>query len=201
MKRLILITLLLALAGCGAETPTTVSQGGPTAAPSPASGAAPTNMPTAEAATQPTAPPAATSTVAASATQAVPAAATPTIEPTVVAALEKSGGFAGITSQLVVWDDGRLELSGGGPGQELKTGQATPEQVAALQAIVDSAEFQALNDQYMPKDTCCDLFAYVVSAGPKTITTMDSVEWPAPLADAIEMLAVLESQVSGGSTK
>jgi hypothetical protein len=191
-----LITLLLALAGCGSETPTTPS----TPAPSPASGAAPTNMPTAEVAAQPTLPPAATSTVAATAaaqptaTQA-PAAVTPTVEPLVVAALEKSGGLAGISTQLVVWDDGRLELSGGRPGQELRTGQATPKQVAALQAIVDSPEFQALNDQYMPKDTCCDLFTYVLSAGPRTITTMDGVEWPAPLADAIEMMAVLESQV------
>jgi hypothetical protein len=198
VKRLILITLLLALAGCGSEAPTTVVS---TARPSPASGAAPTNMPTAEVAAQPTAPPAATPTVAATAaaqptaTQAAPAAVTPTVEPTVVAALEKSGGLAGISTQLVVWDDGRLELSGGRPGQELRTGQATPEQVAALRAIVDSPEFQALDDQYMPKDTCCDLFTYVLSAGPRTITTMDGVEWPAPLADAIELMSVLESQV------
>lgn len=168
-----MIALLLAMAGCGSAALTPSG----TAVIDPSGGSVSTATPGAV----PTDP---------------PSAATQTADPAVVATFEKSGGIAGIVTKLVVWSDGRLEFSSQGPIEGLKTGQATPEQVAAVQAVLESPEFQALNDRYAPADACCDFFTYVVSSPTKTVMTLESQEWPAPLAEAIKQLLVLESQAT-----
>ncbi|HYF66392.1 MAG TPA: hypothetical protein VD886_26425, partial [Herpetosiphonaceae bacterium] len=101
----------------------------------------------------------------------------------------------------VVWSDGRLELSSEGPIEGLKTGQATPEQVAALRSVLESPEFAGLDASYAPADACCDFFTYVVSSPTKTVMTLDGQEWPAPLADAIGQLLALESQATDPAKK
>jgi hypothetical protein len=96
--------------------------------------------------------------------------------------------------RLVVWSDGKLELTDGGsvPGP-MRFGQASPEQIQALTDVVNSPEFKALGDKYLPKDTCCDFFTYVISTDNGTITTMDGVEWPAPLRAALTLLLELQT--------
>ena len=68
-----------------------------------------------------------------------------------------------------------------------------------MQSALESPEFQALDDSYMPADACCDFFSYVVSSPTKTVTTLEGQQWPAPLAAAIEQLLLLENQVNAGN--
>lgn len=145
--------------------------------------------------TQVAAPASSSTIVPAGATQAAPTNSQ-SGAPTLVGALETSGGIAGKMQRFVVWSDGKLELTRGqAQNAVVRVGQATPEQVAQLQTLLSSPEFQALRASYMPKNTCCDRFTYVVSDGTRTVTTLDGENWPKSLATAINMLGTLQAQV------
>ena len=177
------IGLLLLIVGCGTEAgqPTTNSAGtGAATATAPATTAPATAIAT-------TAPTQAAATTAPASGGA----------PTVVATLETSGGIAGIMQRLVVWSDGKLELANDGSAvAAIRLGQASPEQIEALQDVVNRPEFKALGDQYLPKDTCCDFFNYVLTTDEGTITTMDGVDWPQPLGEALKLMFDLQALVT-----
>ncbi len=95
--------------------------------------------------------------------------------------------------RLVVWSDGKLELAN---GTSVVTVNSSPEQIQPLVEVVNRPEFKALGGQYLPKDTCCDFFTYVLTTDEGTITTMDGVEWPEPLGEALKLMFDLQATVT-----
>lgn len=182
MKPLYLLTLLILLAGCGVQDPAGV----PTLAP-PLSGdnAGGTPVPATAA------PPAAT--------------AEPTAEPTsagaaeILITLDASGGIAGMIEHFEVWTDGKLVQTNDRAGS-LAEGQATPDQLSQLTALLASPDFKALKSEYMPASTCCDLMTYVLTLPGEgkgsTITTMDGADYPEPLRKVIVLLTQLRLQTT-----
>jgi hypothetical protein len=107
------------------------------------------------------------------------------------------GGIAGRQERLDVADDGSLRLF----VRDVEAGQGrlAPAALARLQALLDSPAFRDLGRRYLPANTCCDRFEYTVrverAEGEQTVTTIDGVKWPAPLADAIGLLQEARRQV------
>jgi hypothetical protein len=89
-----------------------------------------------------------------------------------VVIFHRSGGFAGLDQQWMIYADGRIE-SPGGEQQEVD-----PESVQALFETIQSAGFFELDDSYVPEDTCCDRFTYTVTVQlgdrSKTLVTIDA---------------------------
>jgi hypothetical protein len=104
----------------------------------------------------------------------------------VVATQTRSGGFAGIDEKLTVYADGTLQLERQGTTQ---TTTVDPAMVRKLQQTVKSPEWSKLPakiGQPVP-----DAFTYAIEAGGKTVTTYDGVDYPEPLATAMQEFAVL----------
>lgn len=84
----------------------------------------------------------------------------------------RSGGIAGLDEQWLVYADGRIE----GPDDKQ---QVDPEQVQALLDMITANNFFALDDSYIPLDTCCDRFTYAITVqlgdNVKTVRTIDQV--------------------------
>ena len=98
----------------------------------------------------------------------------------------RSGGFAGLQQEWTIHANGQIVLPDGSQ-KEIDVAQAQ-----VLFDTVKTANFQSLNEAYMPKDICCDLFTYTVTVQTgnetQTITTMDE----APNVPA-ELTAVLQT--------
>ena len=102
----------------------------------------------------------------------------------------RSGGFAGVDEEWVIYSDGRITSAEGGAWQ------VAPERVEALVKQIDEAGFFELDGNYLPLDTCCDRFTYQVSVsmGDKSnsVTTIDAAPGVPPelwqVIDAINTL-------------
>jgi hypothetical protein len=86
------------------------------------------------------------------------------VPPGVALVYRRSGGFAGVSEEWVLTDDGRLTASGAGQWQ------TSPEQVAQLVDTIEALGFFELDGHYVPLDTCCDRFTYelAVRSGERT---------------------------------
>ena len=99
--------------------------------------------------------------------------------------LQRSGGLAGTQEEWKIYPDGHIVDNAG------KETQVSPELVAALLAQVDSLGFFDLDESYVPRNTCCDRFTYVLtvqSDGKAHTVTALEAEPSAPQAfwDAIQ---------------
>ena len=83
----------------------------------------------------------------------------------------RSGGFAGLDDLLVI--SGNYEAT-----FTQKTGRRmfAPDQkvVERLQQQLDQAKFSQLKKEYLPANTCCDLFEYTITYKRHTVRTMDT---------------------------
>lgn len=91
--------------------------------------------------------------------------------------LQRSGGFAGLSQQWAFYGDGRLEMPDGNEKH------VDPQQLQAVLDAAQTANFFALNNSYVPQDSCCDQFLYEITFQlgdhNKTIATMeDAPEQP-----------------------
>jgi len=70
--------------------------------------------------------------------------------------------------------------------------------MAGLADAVRAADFMALEDSYVPKDTCCDRYEYtitiVANSQPKTVRTIDISPTAPP--GLIQLVAALNGLVS-----
>jgi hypothetical protein len=112
------------------------------------------------------------------------------------------GGIAGIQERLEVSRDGALSLlRDGRPAGE---GRLEAESLRRLHDLVACPAFRALAPRYLPANPCCDRFTYTVSVarpeGTQSVTTMDGVTWPRPLAEAIALLQRAKAQVAKAGT-
>ncbi|MFQ5612323.1 MAG: hypothetical protein ACE5H9_09345 [Anaerolineae bacterium] len=85
---------------------------------------------------------------------------------------QRSGGFAGLNEQWIIYRDGRVD----GPGGERR--RVTPEEVQMLLETIHAAGFFDLRESYVPLDTCCDRFFYTLTVQfggkTKTVNTLDA---------------------------
>ena len=103
---------------------------------------------------------------------------------------QRSGGFAGVDEEWVIYSDGRITSAEGGAWQ------VAPERVEALVKQIDEAGFFELDGNYLPLDTCCDRFTYQVSVSMEdksnSVTTIDAAPGVPPelwqVIDAINTL-------------
>ncbi len=105
-------------------------------------------------------------------------------------ALHRSGGFAGVDEQWLIYADGRIE------GPEGVQQQVEPEQVQALLETITTNEFFALDDSYVPLDSCCDRFSYELTVrldnNQKTVRTVDDApDQPQQLTQILNAVNVL----------
>jgi ADP-ribose pyrophosphatase YjhB (NUDIX family) len=93
-----------------------------------------------------------------------------------VVRVTRSGGLAGLTTTMRVAADGsvRFELEGDERGA-LAHG-LTPEDVTRIRTLVNSPQWQALEDQY--GEPVPDAFAYTIEAEGKRVTTYDGAQSP-----------------------
>ena len=194
MARLTSILLaLLALAlltGCGAATSPSDSTG---SQPSAAATAA-----TASAAPSPPASPALNETTLPSSDATATGGKGQSQSLDLLASLTRSGGLQGRTQTLLVQQDGALALLNGEPGSAVfKTGKASAAQLQALQALLNSADWQQLDDSYGRQVP--DGFMYSVTGGGQRITTYDGAQNPPALENVLSQLNELWQIAQSGS--
>ncbi len=108
----------------------------------------------------------------------------------VVITFQRSGGLAGANATWLIQIDGATGLMGL-QGEALQP--LTPAQRAQLLAALRVANIMALNDSYVPQDTCCDRYEYTLTVATngqsKTIHTIDaSPTAPLELTQLIDTL-------------
>jgi hypothetical protein len=186
---ILLLALAYLLAACGGGTPSNASPTpGPVVRDTPV--AAPTQpaLPTATAVAAPTQPALPTATAAApSAT--IPAATTQTGTTNVLIGYRKTGGIAGIDEMLTVYADGSIEMR---DGRGTSRAQADPSDFQALQTLLASPEFAAL--QVPARPPAADQFIYELTLPGRTkpIVTADSPDNPPMLRQLIDLLEKLK---------
>ena len=128
---------------------------------------------------------------------ATPSPATPTALPTpatpgdtLLVRYHRSGGIAGMDETWLIYTSGLVEHSGRGSGHPL---QLNASQLASLTAAAQSPEVAALQDSYVPADTCCDRFLHEITltlgGQTKTVRTLDAApDEPPALTNLLNVL-------------
>lgn len=219
VKLILIVTLLTTLSACGApraqspapsppspSTPTRLPTTGPATAESPtatrpsaaptppAATALPTHVATTTAgATATTQRPAATAAPAPAATVALPGGSPSGVKPLVT--YEKSGGLKGVRDTLVVYDDGRVELTNRAGAK--KTGQVAPDVVSSLKQRIALVDWPRLKPRYQVPGA--DMFSYAVTVtlpngAAASVVTMDNAQHPDTLSDVLRSLEEIARQ-------
>ena len=102
----------------------------------------------------------------------------------------RSGGFAGADDTWTFAADGTVSQQGHTPNTPERL---TTAQMAELTAAIRGANFMALENSYVPRDTCCDRYLYEITVTlggqSKTVRTIDAAPAaPAELTQLIDML-------------
>ncbi len=72
---------------------------------------------------------------------------------------QRTGGIAGFDDRLVIMPDGKAQLARRGSTAEFTLDAAT---IAQLEVLFEQSGFMALQGEYVPANTCCDLIDYVI---------------------------------------
>jgi len=135
--------------------------------------------------------------LAACAPVTTPSPATPTFPPTqtipgdtLFIRYHRSGGIAAMDDTWLIYASGRVEHSGRGSGHPL---QLSASQLVSLTAAAQSPEVAALQDSYVPADTCCDRFLHEITltlgGQTKTVRTLDAApDEPPALTNLLNVL-------------
>jgi hypothetical protein len=186
--RFLAVGLIIVLSACGSQP-----IGG---APQPAQTAAPTQAPEPTQASEPTQAPTEAPEPTQAPTQASkpPAGTTPQLNSAVLLVFQQSGGIAGIDETLTVYTDGRLEFS---DRKGAKTAQVAPEDLAALQQLLASPEFAALDTRYQAAVADAFLYNITLPGNPRpfSVQTMDGAQHPPVLDQVLVELNKLREQV------
>jgi hypothetical protein len=193
LSRFLAVGLIIVLSACGSQpigggAPQPAQTAAPTQAPEPTQ--APTQAP------EPTQAPTQAPKPTAVPTQAPkpPAGTTPQSNGDVLLVFQQSGGIAGIDETLTVYTDGRLEFS---DRKGAKTAQVAPEDLAALQQLLASPEFAALDTRYQAAVADAFLYKITLPGNPRpfSVQTMDGALHPPVLDQVLVELNKLREQV------
>lgn len=114
-----------------------------------------------------------------------------------LATYEKTGGFAGFNTRLVVQHDGTMTL------EDRKTGRTTqatadPASMERLRALAASPDLRSIQSAYPPPPGGADLLTYDISVssdrGSRSVRTTDAAEHPQIVTDLIGVLDDLWGQ-------
>lgn len=108
---------------------------------------------------------------------------------------QRSGGIAGEVTTIRVYGNGNVERTVGGPGPETPV-ELMIRDASAVQTLLDelaSADYFDLERSYVPEDTCCDRFLYLMSVegeeGQHTVEALaDTEDAPASLWKSIDLI-------------
>jgi hypothetical protein len=103
----------------------------------------------------------------------------------------KSGGIAGVDETISVYADGTLELR---DKRGATTTQADPRDIQALQKLLGSPEFAALQVPMRPPGADQFIYELTVAGRANPIVTVDGADNPAVLRDLISALEQLKTQ-------
>ena len=98
----------------------------------------------------------------------------------------RSGGFAGVSEEWIIYADGTI-IAPDGTAHQVETKQ--------VQAIVDKTGGMNVKDSYVAKNNCCDHFnykiTYFVEGELKSVSTVDGAKQPAELTAVLDDLGQL----------
>ncbi len=114
------------------------------------------------------------------------------------------GGLTGELLTVRIYPDGTIERAMGEPSPDLpvETAVVEPAIVEALIAGLQEAGYFGLERTYLPEDTCCDRFLYLISVqgadGQQTVEALEATEEiPAALWQSVTLIeAVIEDAFS-----
>jgi hypothetical protein len=176
--RVLLLALAYLLAACGSA--------GTVAAP-PTLGPIALDTPVA----RPTQPAHPTSAAAAPTNSIPPTATSQAGAANLLISYHKSGGFAGVDETLTVYDDGRIELR---DKRGSTSSQAAPSDIQALQKLLTSPEFTALQLPVWPPGADQFVYELTVPGRAQPIVTVDGADNPPVLREVIGALEQLKTQ-------
>ncbi|MBK8901146.1 MAG: hypothetical protein IPM53_08185 [Anaerolineaceae bacterium] len=112
---------------------------------------------------------------------------TATNAPNTAVVFKRSGGLAGLNEQWTIFTNGRVETN------TTITPQLSAEQVSQLLSSLESAGFFALDNTYLPDDTCCDRYLYEITAVQDTtfhrVTTLENTpDMPEALQQTLRLI-------------
>jgi hypothetical protein len=118
-----------------------------------------------------------------------------TIPENAVAVFQKTGGFAGISEQTVIFADGYIE------NDKNESLQSTPEVVNMIVSTAEDIGFFDFDGNFVPEGHCCDYFNYSLTVRDcdqmNTVITADEVPGvPGELTQLIQTIEALISQTS-----
>ncbi len=184
----VLLALAYLLAACGSGGTVAPPTLGPIASdPPPAAPTQPAPPTAAVAAPTATLPP----TAAIPSTAAIPIATTQAGAANLLISYNKSGGIAGVNETIDVYADGTIELR---DERSSSTTKADPSDIQALQKVLASPEFAALQVSKWPP--VADQFVYelTVAGRAQPIVTADGADNPPVLREVIGALEQIKKQ-------
>ncbi len=107
---------------------------------------------------------------------------------------QRTGGIAGFDDHLVIMPDGKAQLTRRGSTTEFTLDAAT---IAQVRALFEQGSFMALQGEYVPANTCCDLMDYVIHywVQDQTIKRVHTMDTAVP-RDLQPILAALNEIIS-----
>ncbi len=167
LKLIVIVSLTAALGAC---TPLSTAEPN-TPLPAPAEAQEKTAVSTPEPTASPERPPHEPTPTSALTKPDSPA--TPTAETAEeIIIFARSGGYAGLNEEWTIYSDGRVINQTGA------VWQTTPQAVTQLQTDIINSGFLELEENYLPKDPCCDRFTYtltlIVAGETYQTTTIDA---------------------------
>lgn len=108
---------------------------------------------------------------------------------------QRSGGLTGELLTVRIYADGTIERAMGEPSPDLpvETAAVDPAAVETLIAGLEEAGYFGVERTYLPEDTCCDRYLYLISVqGEENVQTVEALEAtetaPANLWQSIELI-------------
>lgn len=115
--------------------------------------------------------------------------------PTLFVDYHRTGGFAGVSDRLVIFDNGVALVQSGTTGREVMFNRSELEQVSAL---FDKAGFSMLEGNYTSRRGGADLMRYSITYKDKTVITEDTAI-PQSLEPVIaELNIILRNSLNSG---
>jgi hypothetical protein len=115
----------------------------------------------------------------------------PTPAPKVLIEYHRSGGFAGVIEDLIIYDDGRAVLTQRTGRSEFTLDEDSVKQITEK---LEQATFSALKKEYLPERPGADFFEYEISYKGHTVKAQDTAV-PESLLPVLESLnEIINSQ-------
>jgi hypothetical protein len=110
-----------------------------------------------------------------------------------LAQLQQEGGFAGMSSALVVTQGGSATLIRDTPQPDTVSWTLSGTQLTRLEALVASPDFAHTDSTYVPANPCCDritaaLTIYQQGQPPRTIRTLEGADQPDVVEHTVALL-------------